>query len=93
METETETVMPHMTHLRVVERTAGTVLHTPRETLQAIVQAAYDQHGILAQPSYDTEELQGARWPAEVIVDEWTTDPTELLRQDMQRAQSIGVRA
>lgn len=66
--------------------------HLRLDELRAIVQQAYDRYGILAQPSYGTE-AQGVRNPAQVIVDEWTTDPTDLLRQQMQRAQTTGVRA
>lgn len=31
------------------------VIHISRDDLEAIVQAAYDEHGILARPSYYTE--------------------------------------
>lgn len=34
---------------------SSTEVRLSLDELQAIVQAAYDQHGILAQPSYDTE--------------------------------------
>lgn len=41
----------------------GQVIHVGRDDLVAIVQAAYDDHGILAVPSYDVEAERAPEVP------------------------------
>ena len=59
METETKTGPAALTHHPVTDKftvhRAGQRVLLSRDELQAIVQAAYDEHGILASPSYALE--------------------------------------